>query len=63
MQKYSSIYASIIVVIIGWFGLAGYVTDTEIGAIVDNIIILIGIISTIYNRHKQGDVTVLGFKK
>lgn len=60
---YSKTYAGIIIVILGWLGVAHWVSDTEVGVIVDNVIQLIGVITAIVGRYKAGGVNVAGFKK
>lgn len=60
---YSKTYAGIIIVILGWLGVAHWVTDTEVGLVVDNVIQLIGVITAIVGRYKAGGVNVAGFKQ
>lgn len=63
MQNYSQTYAGIIVIVLGWLGLAHWVSNTEVATVVDNIIQLIGVVTAIIGRYKAGGVNVLGVKK
>lgn len=62
MQNYSTTYAGIIVIVLGWLGLASLVSSTEVSTIVDNILQLVGIIVAIVGRYKAGGVSMLGVK-
>ena len=63
MKNYSTTYAGIIVIILGWLGFANLVSDTEVSTLVDHVLQLVGIVTAIIGRYKSGGVTPLGFKK
>jgi hypothetical protein len=62
-MSYSQTFVGVIVIVLGWLGISHLVTSGEVAGIVDSIIELVGIIYTIYQRVKKGDVTTFGFRK
>lgn len=63
MASYSKTFIGVIVIVLGWVGLADLVSETELATLVDHGIILIGLITTIYGRVKaSGKVSWLGTK-
>lgn len=63
IMGYSTTYAGIIVMILGWLHLADYVTQTDVATVIDNIIQAAGILIAAYGRWKAGGVNPLGFRK
>jgi hypothetical protein len=67
-MAYSKTYAAILFVIIGWIGFGEYVTESQIGTVIDLAIQLVGIVWSIWLRYKAGkegkldEVNALGFK-
>ena len=51
--------------LLGWLGLAQYVTDGDVTTIVDNVLQIAGMIMAIYGRYmsKGEAVTILGVKR
>lgn len=62
-MNYSKTYIGVLLMLLGWLGLSGYVTEAEVSTIVDNVLQVIGIAVTIYGRYKAGGVSLLGVKK
>lgn len=62
-MQYSQTYVGLIIIVLGWFGLANLVTSQEVATIVDNVIQLVGLVWAIYGRYRAGGVSVLGFRK
>lgn len=58
----SKTYTGLIIVLLGWLGLADYVVESEISTLVDGIIQGVGIVLSFYGRYKAGGVNVLGIK-
>jgi len=62
-MTYSKVFAFAIVSLLGWLNVGYLVSDSEASLIFDNIVQVVGIVGVIISRYKQGDVTVLGFKR
>ncbi len=62
-MQYSTTIATLIVMVLGWFNLGTYVLPDEVGAVVDAILQLGGIVFLWYKRYKEGNITPLGFRK
>jgi len=64
-MQYSKVYVGVIVIILGWVGIADFVSESEVALIVDHVIQLIGIVGTLWARYKSTGqpIGVLGFRK
>lgn len=63
MNKYSTTFAFLIVSLLGWLGVSHIATSDEVALVIDNIIQVVGLFGAFYARYKQGNITVLGFRK
>jgi hypothetical protein len=61
-MQYSKTYVGVILMLLGWLGLSGFVTDVEVSSIVDNVLQVVGIAVTTYGRYKAGGVNLFGKK-
>ena len=50
--KGSRTYASLVVALLGYFGLAEFVSESEVAGAVDSVLQLVGIVSGVYFRYK-----------
>lgn len=60
---YSQTYSAVIIALLGWLNLGTLVTNDEVGAIIDGVLQLGGLIWVIVRRYQKGDVSVLGVKR
>lgn len=63
MQNYSQTYAAVIIALLGWFNVGHLISNEEVGAIVDAVLQLGGLIWVIVRRYKAGGVNALGVRK
>lgn len=62
-MTYSKVFAFAIVSLLGWLNVGYLVSESEASLIFDNVVQVVGIIGVIISRYKQGNVTILGFRK
>lgn len=61
---YSKTFVGVAVIVVGWLGFAEFVSESDIATIVDSVIVLVGIVTTIVGRVKaSGKVNWLGVKE
>jgi hypothetical protein len=64
MKNYSKTFVGVAIVVIGWFGLADAVSESELSTLVDSVVVVVGLVTTIYGRVKAtGKVSWLGMKE
>jgi hypothetical protein len=55
--------ASLLVLILGFFGVSEIVTEAEVAEVIDLIVQFVGIIGVWYGRFRHGDINAVGLKK
>lgn len=61
---YSKTFIGVAIIVLGWLGLADFVSEGELASIVDAVIVVAGLVTTIYGRVKaSGKVSWLGVKE
>jgi len=60
---YSKTFAFLIVALLGWLNVSYLATEDEVSLVIDNVLQVVGLVGAFWARYKQGDVTVLGFRK
>lgn len=61
---YSKTFIGVAIIVLGWLGLADFVSEGELASIVDAVIVVVGLVTTIYGRVKaSGKVSWLGVKE
>lgn len=60
---YSKIFAFLILSLLGWLNVGYIASEDEVGLVIDNVLQVVGFVGAFWARYKQGDVTVLGFRK
>lgn len=60
---YSKTFAFLIVSLLGYFGVGNIANETEVAQVIDGLLQIGGLVGAFWARYKQGDVTVLGFRK